>query len=118
MARKTKTKIGTCSIFGKDSLRFAPSVAEVVPFWRSLPSVVLERREMSAKLLKVHEVAERLRCSRWCVYAMARDGRLTAVRLSSRRLLFTQAAVEEAVRKAEHHPSEAGSTVRELDSRT
>jgi excisionase family DNA binding protein len=66
---------------------------------------------MSAKLLKVHEVAERLRCSRWGVYAMARDGRLTAVRLSSRRLLFTETAVEEAVRSAERQGSEDGASV-------
>jgi excisionase family DNA binding protein len=71
---------------------------------------------MSGKLLTVPEVAERLRCSRWGVYAMARDGRLLAVRLSSRRLLFTEAAVEEAVRKAEHHPGEASNTVQEADS--
>jgi excisionase family DNA binding protein len=51
--------------------------------------------------MTVPEVAERLRCSRWGIYAMARDGRLSAVRLSSRRLLFTEQAVEEAVQKAE-----------------
>jgi excisionase family DNA binding protein len=54
-----------------------------------------------SKSAAVNEVAEQLRCSRWGVYAMAKDGRLASVRLSSRRLLFTPAAVEEAVRKAE-----------------
>jgi excisionase family DNA binding protein len=48
-------------------------------------------------LLTVPEVAERLRCSRWGIYAMARDGRLASIRLSSRRLLFTEHALEEAI---------------------
>jgi len=58
---------------------------------------------MTTKLMTVPEVAERLRCSRWGIYSMARDGRLPAIRLSSRRLLFTETAVEDAVRKAERH---------------
>ena len=61
---------------------------------------------MATKLMTVGEVAAALRCSRWGVYAMARDGRLAAVRLS-RRLLFTEQAVEKAVREAEQQPSAA-----------
>jgi excisionase family DNA binding protein len=61
---------------------------------------------LTKNLLTVPEVAERLRCSRWGVYAMAKDGRLASVRLSSRRLLFTEAAVDEAVR---HSAAPSGS---------
>jgi excisionase family DNA binding protein len=61
---------------------------------------------MTAKLMTVAEVAERLRCSRWGVYAMVRDGRLAVVRLS-RRLLFSEQALEKAVRKAEQRPPAA-----------
>jgi excisionase family DNA binding protein len=61
---------------------------------------------MTTKLMTVAEVAERLRCSRWGVYAMARDGRLTAVRGLSRQLLFTEQAVEKAVHEAEQRPRE------------
>jgi excisionase family DNA binding protein len=61
---------------------------------------------LTKNLLTVPEVAERLRCSRWGVYAMARDGRLTSIRLSSRRMLFEESAVEEAIRKAERHGTE------------
>jgi excisionase family DNA binding protein len=53
------------------------------------------------RLLTIDEVAERFRCTKWGVYAMARDGRLAAVRLTGRRLLFTERAVEEAIRRAE-----------------
>jgi excisionase family DNA binding protein len=63
---------------------------------------------MTTKLLTVSEVAERLRCSRWGVYSMAKDQRLPAVPLSSRRLLFTEEAVEEAVRKAQQPTTTAG----------
>jgi excisionase family DNA binding protein len=52
-------------------------------------------------LLTVSEVAARLRCSRWGVYAMARDGRLPTVRLSSRHLLFDEQDVEQAIRDAQ-----------------
>jgi excisionase family DNA binding protein len=63
---------------------------------------------LTKTLLTVPEVAKLLRCSRWGVYAMAKDGRLASVRLSSRRLLFTEEAVEEAVRKAERHGPTTG----------
>jgi excisionase family DNA binding protein len=63
-----------------------------------------EAQTMS-NLLTVSEVAARLRCSRWGVYAMAKDGRLPAVRLSSRRLLFDEDAVEQAVRNAQRQPT-------------
>lgn len=63
---------------------------------------------MSTKLLTVPEVAERLRCSRWAIYDMAKDGRLAAVRLSSRRLLFTEQSIEEAVRRAQEPATAAG----------
>jgi excisionase family DNA binding protein len=66
---------------------------------------------LSEKLMTVNEVAQQLRCSRWGVYAMAKDGRLASVRLSSRRLLFTPAAVEEAIRKAERHGGVSGAPV-------
>jgi excisionase family DNA binding protein len=62
---------------------------------------VLGVAKMSAKLITVSELAERLRCSRWGIYAMVRDGRLRAVRLSGRRLLFNEMTVEEAIRRAE-----------------
>jgi excisionase family DNA binding protein len=65
---------------------------------------------LTKKLLTVPEVAKLLRCSRWGVYAMARDGRLASVRLSSRRLLFTEEAVEEAVRRAERRHETTGAT--------
>jgi excisionase family DNA binding protein len=90
---------------------FAPSVADVVAWRRSLALVVLEGQEMSAKLLKVNEVAERLRCSRWGIYNMVRDGRLAAIRLSGRRLLFTEDAVEEAILNAECQGDKAGAPV-------
>jgi excisionase family DNA binding protein len=54
---------------------------------------------LSEKLWTVPEVAERLRCSRWGVYALVRDRRLLAVRLTNR-LLFTERAVEDAIQEA------------------
>jgi excisionase family DNA binding protein len=62
---------------------------------------VLGVAKMSAKLITVNELAERLRCSRWGIYSMVRDGRLTAIRLSGRRLLFSEEAIENALRSAE-----------------
>jgi excisionase family DNA binding protein len=58
---------------------------------------------LTEKLWTVNEVAERLRCTRFGVYEMARDGRLPCVRLSSKRLLFTEAAIEDAIKKATSH---------------
>jgi excisionase family DNA binding protein len=52
------------------------------------------------ELLTVPEMAQRLRMSRWAIYDMAKDGRLPAVRLSSRKLLFDREAVAEAIRRA------------------
>jgi excisionase family DNA binding protein len=63
---------------------------------------------MSTLLLTVPEVAKMLRCSRWGVYTMVRDGRLPAVRLSSRRLLFSEDAVELAICNAEHQSVKTG----------
>jgi excisionase family DNA binding protein len=61
---------------------------------------------LTEKLLTVNEVAEKLRCTRWGIYGMARDGRLPCVRLSSRRLLFTEEAVLGAIKRAECNGTE------------
>ena len=54
-----------------------------------------------APLLTINEVCARLRVSRWLVYDLVRDGDLPAVRLTRRRLLFTEQAVEDLVRRHE-----------------
>lgn len=53
-----------------------------------------------AEFRNVEEVARRLRCSKWTVYRMVREGRLAAVRVG-RRLLFRQEAVEELLARGE-----------------
>jgi excisionase family DNA binding protein len=62
-------------------------------------------------LLTTKEVAARLRCSKWGIYALVRTGRLASVRLSSRRLLFSESAVEDAIRRAERHANEDGASL-------
>ena len=52
-----------------------------------------------APLLTIDDVCARLRVSRWLVYDLVREGHLPAVRLTRRRLLFTEQAVEELVRQ-------------------
>ena len=57
-----------------------------------------------APLLTIEDVCARLRVSRWLVYDLVREGHLPAVRLTRRRLLFTEQAVEDLVRRHEYTP--------------
>jgi excisionase family DNA binding protein len=63
------------------------------------------------KLITVNEAAEVFRCSRWGIYCMVKDGRLAAVRLSNRRLLFTEEAIQEDIRNAEHQNAKTSVSV-------
>jgi excisionase family DNA binding protein len=54
-----------------------------------------------AKLLNSAQAAERLGISVWSVQNMVRRGRLRPVRLLEGKLLFTEQALEEAVRLAQ-----------------
>jgi excisionase family DNA binding protein len=63
------------------------------------------------KLITVNEAAEVFRCSRWGIYCMVKDGRLAAVRLSNRRLLFTEESIQEAIRNAEHQNAKTSVSV-------
>jgi excisionase family DNA binding protein len=58
---------------------------------------------VTEKLWTVREVAALLRCSRFGVYEMAKDGRLPCIRMSSKRLLFAESAVQAAIEKATTH---------------
>jgi excisionase family DNA binding protein len=52
-------------------------------------------------LLTTDEVAAKLRLSPWTVRTLVREGRLTPVRLTPRKLLFEESAVDRAVQEAQ-----------------
>jgi excisionase family DNA binding protein len=60
----------------------------------------ITRARAISRLLTVAEVADRLNLCRWTVRKLAADGRLPAVRLVPGKLLFREADVEEALRRA------------------
>lgn len=51
------------------------------------------------ELLTPDQVAERLHCTKRYVLRLAREGKLTRVKLSSKIVLFEEAAVEDLIRR-------------------
>lgn len=59
----------------------------------------MAKRLKTDELLKPEEVAERLHCSKRYVLRLAREGKLTRVKISPKIVLFEEAAVEDLVRR-------------------
>jgi excisionase family DNA binding protein len=57
------------------------------------------------KLLTLREAAERLRVSDWKLRQLVREGKVRPTRLGPGKLLFTETALEEAVRAASGEPA-------------